>query len=84
MRKFTQLMLLGTMLFTCLGGAKAEDVKTLELKFTDPEFNVNYSPYQTTGNSVDATTGELSLGANASCAWDRYFSSPKSLVSKEI
>lgn len=77
MRKFTQLMLLGTMLFTCLGGVKAEDVKTLELRFTDPEFNVNYSPYQTTGNSVDATTGELSLGANASCAWDRYFSSPK-------
>ena len=77
MRNFTKLMLIGTMLFVCLGGAKAEDVKTLELKFTDPEFNVNYSPYQTTGNSVDATTGELSLGANASCAWDRYFSSPK-------
>lgn len=77
MRNFTKLMLIGTMLFVCLGGAKAEDVKTLELKFTDPEFNVNYSPYQTTGNSVDATTGELSLGANASCAWDRYYSSPK-------
>ena len=70
-------MLIGTMLFVCLGGAKAEDVKTLELKFTDPEFNVNYSPYQTTGNSVNATTGVLSLGANASCAWDRYYSSPK-------
>lgn len=77
MRNFTKLMLIGTMLFVCLGGAKAEDVKTLELKFTDPEFNVNYSPYQTTGNSVNATTGELSLGANASCAWDRYYSSPK-------
>ena len=65
MRNFTKLMLIGTMLFVCLGGV------------TDPEFNVNYSPYQTTGNSVNATTGELSLGANASCAWDRYYSSPK-------
>ena len=54
-------------------GMKAETEKTMELKFTDSDFQVSY----TGTNSVNAETGELSLGANASCAWDRYYAAEK-------
>lgn len=68
-QKITLLMMA---LLLAVSGMQAQ-VKTFEFKFTDSEFNVSY----TGTNSVTTATGELSLAANATCAWDRYWSSPK-------
>lgn len=60
-------------LLLAVGGAQAERMKTVEFKFTDTDFVVSYSGT----SSVNTETGELSLGGNASCAWDKYYGSPK-------
>ena len=56
-------------------GMQAATEKTLEFKFTDTDFVVGYTGGE--ANSVNATTGELTLGANSSCAWDRYYATEK-------
>ena len=61
-------------------GAQAKMVKTVEFKFTDTDFAVSY----TGTNSVNTETGELSLGGNATCAWDRYYSATKFDLSSSI
>ena len=68
--------LLLSLLFLVVGGVNlyARTTRTLEFKFTDPVFEINYTG---TTNSVDTETGELSLGDNSSCAWNRYYQGTK-------
>ena len=69
-KKITLLMMA---LLLAVGGVQAARVKTVEFKLNDANFVVSY----TGTNSVSTETGELSLDGNASCAWDRFYASPK-------
>lgn len=73
------VLLFAAMLLTVVG-AQAKMVKTVEFNFTDTDFNVSY----TGTNSVNTETGELSLAGNATCAWDRYFTTPKFDLSTSV
>lgn len=78
MRKKITLLMMTALL--AVVGVQARMVKTVEFKFTDTDFNVSY----TGTNSVNTETGELSLAGNASCAWDRYYSTPKFDLSTSV